>query len=69
MKYCKISSKGHTYIVNIHNDSRLIIEVKIKVAGSDGGMSAFGSAGPGFNSRWGSKFSTSGLGGVEMYTF
>ena len=43
-------------------------------AGSDGIMSASGSAGPGFDPRRGSKFSfgnfsSSGLGGVEMYTF
>ena len=37
--------------------------------GSDGSMSASGSAGPGFDPWRGSKFSTSGLGGVEMYTF
>ena len=38
-------------------------------AGSDGSMSASGSAGPGFDPRRGSKFSFSGLEGVEMYTF
>ena len=37
-------------------------------AGSDGSMSASGSAGPGFDLRRGRKFSTSGPGGVEMYT-
>ena len=39
------------------------------LADSDGSMFASGSAGPGFNPRRGSEFSTSGLGGVEMYTF
>ena len=34
-----------------------------------GSMSASGSAGPGLDLRRGSKFSTLGLGGVEMYTF
>ena len=38
-------------------------------AGTDGSISASASAGPGFDPRRGSKFSTSGLGGVEMYTF
>ena len=43
-------------------------------AGSNGSMSASGSAGPGFDPQLGSKFSfekfsTSRLGGVEMYTF
>ena len=37
--------------------------------GSDGSMSASGSAGPGFDPRWSSKFSISGLGGVDIYTF
>ena len=35
-------------------------------AGSDSSMSASGSADPGFDPRRGSKFSTSGLEGVEM---
>ena len=39
--------------------------VQARHAGSDGNMSAFGSAGLGFGPRGGSKFSTSGLGGVE----
>ena len=30
--------------------------VQARRAGSDGSMSASGSAGPGFNPRWGSKF-------------
>ena len=43
-------------------------------AGSDGSMPASGSAGPGFDHRRDSKFSfenfsTSELGGVEMYIF
>ena len=38
-------------------------------AGSDGNMSVSGSAGLGFDPRQGSRFSMSGLGGVEMYTF
>ena len=38
-------------------------------AGSDGSMSASGSAGPGFDPWQGSKFSILGLGGEEMYTF
>ena len=38
-------------------------------AGSDGGMSASGSAGPRFDPRWGSKFSIPGIGGVEMYNY
>ena len=43
-------------------------------AGSDGSMFASGSADPGFDPRRGTKFlfenfQTSGLGGVEVYTF
>ena len=38
-------------------------------AGSDGSISASGSVGLEFDPRRGSKFSTSGLGWVEMYTF
>ena len=57
----------------VSNDQKMqvkIYETNITCrAGSDGSMSASGSAGPGFDPRRGSKFSTSGLGGVEMYTF
>ena len=49
--------------------SRAYIVAPARHAGSDGSMSASDSAGPGFDPRQGSKFSTSGLGGVEMYTF
>ena len=38
-------------------------------SGSDGSMYASGSVGPGIDPQQGGKFSTSGLGGVEMYTF
>ena len=58
----------------------IIVKSKLKIiihacrAGSDGSMSASGSAGPGFDPRRGSKFSfeniqPSRLGEVEMYTF
>ena len=43
------------------------VNVSARRAGSDGSMSASGSAGPEFDPRRGSEFS--GLGGVEMYTF
>ena len=46
-----------------------IILARVRLAGSEGSMSASGSASPGFDPRRGSKFSTSELGGVEMYTF
>ena len=39
------------------------------LASSDGSMSASGSAGLGFDPGMVVKFSSSGLGGVEMYTF
>ena len=38
-------------------------------SGSDGSMSASGSTGAGFDPRRGGKFSTSELGGMEMYTY
>ena len=60
------------------SDLRFVIFLKIKCltvlreircAGSHGNMSASGLAGPGFDTQQGGKFSTSGLGGVQMYTF
>ena len=45
------------------------INKQARRSGSDGSMSASGSAGLGFDPRQGSKFSTSGIGEVEMYTF
>ena len=59
-------------IMIIHNLN--IVKWCARRAGSDGSMCASGSAGLRFDLRWGSKFSfekfsTSGLGGMEMYTF
>ena len=45
------------------------IPIGARRAGSDGSMSASGSVGLGFDPWQGCKSLTSGLGGVEMYTF
>ena len=51
--------KQHTVIICL---SRSVMQIRCPYiwtcAGSDGSMSAFGSAGPGFDPQWGSKFST-----------
>ena len=63
-KYANMHRKKYYYL------EPLSYKTNICSAGSDGSMSASGSAGPEFDPRRGSKFSTTGLGGgVEMYTF
>ena len=46
----KITWKIKTYFINV-------LKKNSRRAGSDGSRSASGSAGPGFDPRWGSKFS------------
>ena len=67
LKKATVCAESFTYFFHVYQLSSAVHR-----AGSNGSMSASGSASPGFDPWRGRKFSfdsTSELGGVEMYTF